>query len=77
MLREAEHLGDDGLHFGRVLRRRVNDHLALLAGIGDRGLRFEIELLLAQVVEHALEPMRGRLRWRPPRRRGQFAGPGR
>ena len=50
VLAEAEHLGDDGLDLGRVLRGGVDDHLALLAGVGDRGLRLEIKLLLAAAV---------------------------
>ena len=58
VLADAEHLGHDGLNLGRVLRRRVDDHLALLAGIGDRRLRFEIELLLPAAGEHAAEPVR-------------------
>ena len=45
-----------------VLRRRMDDDLPLLAGVGDRGLRLEIKLLLAETVEHAAQPVRGRLR---------------
>ncbi len=39
----------------------MDDHLPLLAGVSDRGLRFEIELLLAKAVEYAAEPMACRL----------------
>ena len=57
---QPEHLGHDELDFGRVLRRGVNDDLTLLAGIGDRRLRFEVKLFLAEVVEYAREAMRRR-----------------
>ena len=73
MLADAEHLGDDDLNLGRILRRRVDDHLALLAGIGDRGLRFEIKLLLAAAVEHAAQPVRRRCESPRRRRRGRCA----
>ena len=42
-----------------ILRGGVDDHLAVLAGIGDRGLRLEIELLLAAAVERAAEAVGG------------------
>jgi hypothetical protein len=55
VMADAEHLGDNGLDFGRVLRRGVDDDLALFAGVGKRGLRLEIKLLLAADVERAAE----------------------
>ena len=58
---QAQRLGHDVLRFGRILRRGMDDDLSFLARIGERRLRFEIKLLLAQIVEHAGEPMRGRL----------------
>ena len=49
----AQHLGHHGLNLGGVLRRRMHDHLPLLARIGDGRLRFQIELLLPAAREHA------------------------
>ena len=60
VLADAEHLGNERLNLGRILRRRMNEHLPLLAGVGNRRLRFEIELLLAARRELATEAIRRR-----------------
>jgi hypothetical protein len=54
---DAKHFGNDRLNLGGILRRGVDDDLAFLPGIGERGLRLEIELLLAADVERATEAM--------------------
>ena len=58
MLPDAQHLGDERLNLGRILRRRMHDHLALLARIRDRRLRFEIKLLLPAAGECAAQSVR-------------------
>ena len=58
-VRHAEDAGDDVLGLGRVLGRSVHRHLVGFAGKGERGLAFEIEMLLPADRELAFEPMRG------------------
>ena len=50
---EAEHVGDDVLHLGRVLGRGMDEHVAVLAGDGERDLPLEIEMLLPADAELA------------------------
>ena len=50
---EAEHMGDDVLHLGRVLGRGMDEHVAVLAGDGERDLAFEVEMLLPADAELA------------------------
>ncbi len=56
----AERLGHDVLQLGRVLRRGVDEHLSLLARIGQRRHRLQIEMFLAQIMKHARQSMRRR-----------------
>ena len=58
VLTNTEHFGHEHLNLGRILRRRMDNHLALLARICDGGLRFEIELLLTAAGEGAAESVR-------------------
>ena len=55
---DAERLGDDVLRLGRPLRGRMDDHLTVLAGNGQRCLGLEVEVLLPEAVKHAGEPVR-------------------
>ena len=51
-----EHVGDEVLHLARMLGRGMDQHVAVLAGDGERHLAFEIEMLLpadAQLAVHA------------------------
>ena len=50
---QAEHVGDDVLHLARMLGRGIDEHVAVLAGDGERDLAFEIEMLLAADAELA------------------------
>ena len=47
----VERSGDKMLDLGRVLRRRIQQHLAALPGNGKRDLSLEIEMLLAAAAE--------------------------
>src|SRR5207244_3127137 len=47
----GERSGDKMLDLGRVLRRRIQQHLAALPGNGKRDLSLEIEMLLAAAAE--------------------------
>ncbi len=51
-------MGDDVLHLARVLRRGMDDHVAVLAGDGERDLAFEVEVLLAADAELAGDLLR-------------------
>ena len=55
---DAQHLGDNVLHFGWVLGRAVNGHTAMLLGHRHAHLAFEIEMLLAADEEGFLDPTR-------------------
>ena len=44
---EAEHVGHDLLRLARVLRAALHEHLAALVDEGERGVRLEVEVLLA------------------------------
>ena len=55
---ERRALGDDVLHLARVLGRGVDDHVAVLAGDGERDLAFEIEMLLSADAEFAGDLLR-------------------
>ena len=52
--RNAEHMRDAVLHFGRMLGRREDMEVAAFAGRRDRDLAFEIEVILPAAVEFAL-----------------------
>ena len=52
---ETEHLGDDTLQLGRILRGGVDSDLSLLPGRGNRRLALEVELLLAAARELAFD----------------------
>jgi hypothetical protein len=59
--RQAKHARDDLLRFRRMLRRRVHRHAAGFVEPGDRGVRLEIEVLLAADGELAVETERALL----------------
>jgi hypothetical protein len=46
------------LHFGRMLGRGIDQHLAALAGKRKGDLAFEVEMLLAAAAQPAFEPLR-------------------
>jgi hypothetical protein len=48
---------DEVLHFGRILRRAIDQHFAALAGDRHRDLAFEVEMILAADVQGAAQPM--------------------
>ena len=54
----AEHVGDDLLRLGRVLRAALHEHLAALVDLRQRAVRLEVEVLLAGELELALEDVR-------------------
>ena len=72
VLRHAEHARDDLLRLGRVLRRRVDEHAAVLVAIRERGVGLEIEVLLPADRELAVEAVRRGAQ----RRRGIALGAG-
>ena len=54
---EAEDMGDDVLHLARVLGRGMHEHVAVLAGDGQRHLALQVEMLLAAEAELAGHPL--------------------
>ena len=55
--RHVEHVGNEMLHLARMLRRGVDQHVAVLTRDGERHLAFEIKVLLpadAQPAFHAI-----------------------
>ena len=52
---EAERVGDQVLHLARVLRRAVDQHVAVFLRHGERDMAFQIELVLAADIDAALE----------------------
>ena len=55
---DSENLGGLRLHLGRVLRRRVHEERAVLAGDDQRGVGLEIEVILRAAFEFALDDQR-------------------
>ena len=56
--RHAQHKRHHMLHFARMLRRRIDRDLVLLAGDGEGDLRFEIKMILAADFHAAFEAQR-------------------
>ena len=56
---QAEHVGHDVLGLGRVLRARLDEDLPVLVDQGQRGLRLQVEVLLAADLELTAEPVDG------------------
>ena len=56
---QAEHVGHDVLGLGRVLRAGLDEDLPVLVDQGQRGLRLQVEVLLAADLELAAEPVGG------------------
>ena len=59
-VRDVQHLGDQVLHLARMLRRGMDQHVAVLARNGERDLAFEIEVLLPADAQPALHALRAR-----------------
>ncbi len=75
--RNAEHMGDAVLHFGRMLGGGEDMEVAAFARRGDGDLAFEIEVILAAAVKFALQPMSARISARRRYRRAPSSGPAR
>ena len=58
--RQAEHVRDDLLRLGRVLRAAVDEHLPLGVDVRERRVRLEVEVLLSADLDDALEDVRRR-----------------
>jgi hypothetical protein len=56
---DAEEIRDHFLHLGGMLCRRMHRQRTVLAGIDQRGLRLEIEMILTAVAEHSFEHVLG------------------
>ena len=56
-IRNGERRGDEVLDLGRMLSRRMHEHLAALAGNRERDLAFEVEMLLPAAAQLALDPV--------------------
>ena len=58
MAGQTEHVGDDLLGLRRVLGAGLDEDLAALVDVGQRGVRLQVEVLLAAELELAGEPVR-------------------
>jgi hypothetical protein len=53
----TERSGDEVLHLGRMLRRRMHEHRAALAGNSERHLAFQVEVLLPAAAQLSFDPV--------------------
>src|SRR5699024_8674846 len=59
--RDAQHLGDDVLGFGWVLRRGVNEQLPIFVDVRQGGLGLKIKVILASKLKFSGEDVLGEL----------------